>query len=71
MQGAYIRHPSVEHDPHDFEGSARLLDDILLNRGVSEWLDGSDLDWRPEFRELIDLRLQATQQKIDVGSVPH
>lgn len=69
MQGAYIRHLSVEHDPHDFEGSARLLDDILGNRGVQEWLDESDLDWRPEFRELIDLRLQTIQQDIDVGTV--
>jgi len=70
MQGAYIRHLSVEHDPHDFEGSTRLLDDILRNRGVREWLDGTDLDWRPEFGELIDQRLQATQQETDVGAVP-
>ena len=63
MQGVCIRHLSVEHDPHNFECSARLLDDILLNRGVREWLDGSDLDWRPEFRELIDQRIEATSQK--------
>jgi hypothetical protein len=29
MQRARIRHPSVEHDPHDFECSVRLRDDIL------------------------------------------
>jgi hypothetical protein len=63
MQGAYIRHLSVEHDPQDFEGSARMLDDILLHRGVREWLDRSDLDWRPEFRDFIDQRLEATRQE--------
>ena len=63
MQGAYIRHQSVEHDPHYFESTARLLDDILLNPGVREWLERSDLDWRPAFREFIDLRLQAVSQK--------
>jgi hypothetical protein len=63
MQGAYIRHLSLEHDPQDFEGSARMLDDILLHRGVREWLDRSDLDWRPEFRDFIDQRLEATRQE--------
>lgn len=69
MQGAYIRQLSVEHDPHGFAGSARLLDDIVRNRGVQEWLDKSDMDWRPEFREFIGQRLQAIQQENAVESV--
>jgi len=63
IQGAYIRHLSIEHDPTDFEGSARVLDEILLNRGVREWLQKAEPDWRPAFRKLVDLRLEAIKQQ--------
>jgi hypothetical protein len=64
MQGAYIRQLSVEHDPQKFEGSQRMLDEILLNPGVREWLEENEPDWRPEFRKLVDLRLEAIKQQI-------
>jgi len=58
MQGAYIRQLSVEHDPREFEGSVRMLDEILRNRGVQEWLERNEPDWRPAFRSLVDVRLE-------------
>jgi len=64
MQGAYIRQLSVGHGSQDFEGSKRVLDDILLNRGVREWLESSDPDWRPAFQEFVDLRLEAIKQQL-------
>jgi hypothetical protein len=64
IQGAYIRQLSFEHDPLEFEGSARVLDEILLNRGVQEWLEKSEPDWRPAFRKLVDLRLEAIKQQV-------
>ena len=41
-----------------------MLDEILLNRGVREWLEVNEPDWRSEFRELVDLRLEAIKQNI-------
>ena len=63
IQGGYIRQLSVEHDPLEFEGTARVLDEILVNRGAREWLDESDPDWRPAFRKLVDTRLLAIRQR--------
>ena len=62
MQGAYIRHLSLTNDPQGFEGSTRLLDEILQNPGVREWLMGKRPDWRPEFHELVNERLALFQQ---------
>lgn len=63
IQGGYIRQLSVEHDPMQFEGSARVLDEMLANPGVQEWLSETDPDWRPQFREFVDKRLAAIRQK--------
>lgn len=62
MQGAYIRHLSLANDTRGFEGSTRLLDEILRNPGVRDWLKGKKPDWRPEFHELVDERLAVFQQ---------
>ena len=62
MQGAYIRHLSLTNDTRGFDGSARLLDEILQNPGVREWLAGRRPDWRVEFHELVDERLALFQQ---------
>jgi len=64
MQGAYIRQLSVEHDPQEFEGSKRFLDNILRNRGVREWLERSEPDWHPAFQDFVDLRLEAIKQQV-------
>jgi hypothetical protein len=63
IHGGYIRHLAVEHDPLEFQGSMNVLDEMLLNRGVREWLDTNEPDWRPEFRELVDLRLKVIDQR--------
>ena len=62
-QGAYVRLLSVEHDPRDFEGFARFIDEILVHRGVREWLENNEPDWRPAFREFVDERLAAIKQR--------
>lgn len=63
IQGAYIRQISVEHDPLEFEGTARVLDEILVNEGVRDWLEENEPDWRPAFRELVDRRLSLIRQR--------
>ena len=63
LQGGYIRQLSVEHDPMKFEGSARVLDEMLVNAGVQEWLSENEPDWRPLFREFVDKRLAAIKQR--------
>jgi len=63
IQGGYIRQLSVEHDPMKFEGSARVLDEMLVNPGVQEWLAENEPDWRPLFREFVDKRLAAIKQR--------
>jgi hypothetical protein len=57
IQAGYIRQLSLKHDPMEFEGTARMLDDILVHRGAREWLAENEPDWRPAFRELLDKRL--------------
>jgi hypothetical protein len=63
IQGGYIRQLSIEHDPMKFEGSALVLDEILVHPGVQEWLSENEPDWRPQFREFVDKRLAAIKQK--------
>jgi len=63
MQGAYVRQLSIEHDPLGFEGSARVVDEILVNPGAREWLEANEPDWRPEFREFVDQRLAAVTRR--------
>ena len=58
FQGAYVRHLTFGSDPHDFEGTKKLIEDLLRLRGVRESLAASDPDWRPEFAALMDERLQ-------------
>ncbi len=62
-QGVYVRLLSVEHDPRDFEGIARVTDEILVHRGVREWLENNEPDWRPAFREFVDERLAVINQR--------
>ncbi len=59
IQGAYLRQLVMEHDSRHFEGGKTLLDDFLVNRGVREWLESNTPDWRPEFRTLVEERLES------------
>jgi len=61
-QGAYIRQLSLRHDPHGSEGLGGVIDAILVNPGAREWLERSETDWRPEFREFVAERLTAIKQ---------
>ena len=63
IQAGYIRQLSLKQDPLEFEGTARMLDDILVHRGTQEWLAENEPDWRPAFRELLDRRLVAIRQR--------
>jgi hypothetical protein len=63
MQGAYIRQLGTLHDPRRLEGTKRVIDDILRNRGVRQWLETFEPDWRPEFKEYIDQRLSAFESE--------
>ncbi len=58
-----IRHLSVGHSPIEFEGSARGIDEILVTRGVQEWLQFNSPDWRPAFRTFVDDRLARIKQQ--------
>ncbi len=59
MQGAYIRQLTYGSDPMDFAGSKRMLDQLLRRRGVREWLNKNEPDWRPQFQALVEERLRA------------
>ena len=63
MQGAYIRELSVRHDPHGAEGTGGHIDAILVNPGAREWLERTEPDWRPEFRDFVAERLATIKQK--------
>jgi hypothetical protein len=63
MQGAYVRQLLVEHDPTEFQDSARVIDEILVNRGAQEWLAANKPDWRPVFRDLVNERLKAIKAR--------
>ena len=54
MQGAYVRQLATHHDPQQFEGNKRIVDDVLKNRGVRQWLETFEPDWRPEFRNFVE-----------------
>lgn len=65
MQGAYVRQLTMAHDPGKFEGSARVIDELLANLGAREWLEANEPDWRPEFREFVYERLAAIKQPVE------
>ena len=58
LQGAYIRQLTYGHDPNDFEGSKRTIDRLLRLAGVAAWLRHHEPDWRPEFAELVQERIE-------------
>jgi len=62
VQGAYVRQLVMAHDPEEFLGTVRVLDEVLVHRGVQEWLETNKPDWRSEFRELVDQRLETIKQ---------
>ena len=69
MQGAYIRELSLDHDPLDFESSALVIDEILINRGARERLEMNTPDWRPAFQKFVDGRLAAIKQQLEESAI--
>jgi len=63
LQGAYVRQNSFAYSPDELEGSVRIMDSLLANPGVRQWLQSGEPDWRPEFSEFVGLRLAAYQQR--------
>ena len=63
IQGGYIRQLSVEHDPTGLAGIEKVVDEILRNPGVREFLQSAEPDWRPEFKVFVESRLLAAQEK--------
>lgn len=57
IQGAYLRQLTLSHDPEEFAGSARIIDELVANPGVRQYIERSSLDWRPEFRAMVEARL--------------
>lgn len=66
MQGAYVRQLSVRHDPLEFKGIARIVDEVLSQPGVREWLARNQPDWRPAFHEFVEERLAVIRERPDV-----
>jgi hypothetical protein len=61
-QGGYIRQLRARNDPGGSEGIGGVIDSILVNPGVQEWLAKNSPDWHPEFRTFVDERLAAIKQ---------
>ena len=58
IQGGYVRQLTLGGDPEDFSGTEKMLDDLLENPGVRQWLEDIEPDWRPEFTELVASRIK-------------
>ncbi len=57
MQGAYVRQLTLGHDPDEFRGTIQVVDELLANPGVRDYLRQNEMDWRPEYREMVNERL--------------
>jgi hypothetical protein len=60
IQGGYIRQCTLGGDPEEFEGTSKLLDSLLENPGIRQWLEDVEPDWRPEFAGLVASRIAET-----------
>ena len=58
IQGGYIRQLTLGGDPEHFEGTSKMLDTLLKNPGIRQWLEDIEPDWRPEFAELVAARIK-------------
>jgi len=57
FQGAYVRQLTYGNDPENFAGSERLIDSYIRFPGVRDWLCSVDRDWRPQFAEMVQQRV--------------
>jgi hypothetical protein len=68
LQGAYVRQLTFGNDPANFAGSERTLDRLVRGRGIRDWLNHSNPDWRPEFAALVQRRVQLFEETADKAS---
>lgn len=57
LQGGYVRQLTIGGDPKGFSGPQGVLDSLVKNKGIRDWLAENDPDWRPEFAELVRERM--------------
>lgn len=62
LQGAYVRQLTYGNDPANFSGSERTLDRLIKGQGIRDWLRHSNPDWRPQFAELVQQRVQLFEE---------
>jgi hypothetical protein len=65
FQGAYVRHRSIGDDPDELRGVARMIESILENPGVQSCFERIDADWRPEFRDFVNERISAINERAE------
>ena len=58
IQGGYIRQLTIGGDPEHFEGTEKILDSLLENPGIRQWLEDIEPDLRPEFTDLVKARIR-------------
>jgi len=58
IHGAFIRQQSKSHDPEGTAGIAKIVDETLRAPGAREYIAGADVDWRPEFKQFVQQRLE-------------
>lgn len=63
VQGAYVRQQSVYHDPSGNDSLAKLVDENIAPPGVQQFLQEVEPDWRPEFKQFVNDRLEILARK--------
>ena len=58
IHGAFIRQQSTSHDPQGTAGIAKIVDETLQAPGARQYIGSVDVDWRPEFKQFVDQRLE-------------
>ena len=53
-----MRQSLVKHDPEGFDGLTKVIDGFVSARGVQEFLQSFEPDWRPEFKQFVHARLK-------------
>jgi len=68
LQGAYIRQLTFGNDPVGFDGSIRTIDRLVKGQGFRDWLSLNNPDWRPQFAELVQQRVQLFEEAAEKAS---
>ena len=53
IQGGYIRQLTMGADAEQMEGTRKMLETLIENPGVRQWLEEVETDWRPEFAKVV------------------